>query len=248
MAFLQASAFRKIVGDVWYRANRAKLGEDDPVTPLIEEIGWQPKAVLEYGCANGWRLKKLQEKYGCKVVGVEPSQEAIDNRLVHDISCGTAEQKIFANDNIFDTIIYGFCWGFIDPPDYFRVLAEGDRLLKNGGLIILHDRTMPVPIKRHVYGFTATHREHGEHEYEVMLHSMDFPRLWLANPCYKEIKRTLDSETLDFVCVMQKDIENSFMTGKTIPRDDGMQLTDDGHPIYPEDPDHVQHQGLDGIR
>lgn len=231
MAFLQATAFRKVLGDVWYRINREHLGADDPVSPVIEAIGWRPTSVLEVGCADGWRLKKLQEKYKCQVAGIEPSQEAIANAVVDNIYRGTAEQKIFENNSCFDTIIYGFCWAFIDPPDYFRVLTEGDRLLKDGGLIILHDRTMPLPVRRHVYGFVANERD----EYEVMIHSMDFPRLWLANPCYKEVARTTDPETLDFVCVMRKDIGNSYMDGKPIPRDDGMQLTPDGHPIYPKE-------------
>ncbi len=36
---------------------------------------YQPKSILQIGCANGWRLKRFMDKYGAEVCGIDPSKK-----------------------------------------------------------------------------------------------------------------------------------------------------------------------------
>src|SRR6516164_8521172 len=71
----QSDAMMQWAGDNWLKRNKPDLGKRDPVSGMIEarQLIKPDNNILEIGCANGWRLKKLQDKYGCTVVGVDPS-------------------------------------------------------------------------------------------------------------------------------------------------------------------------------
>lgn len=214
----QTAEFLKFFGDYWYERNIADLGKDDPVSLIIEGMLLKPKDVLEIGCADGWRLRKLKEKYGCYVMGIDPSLKAIEAgagaglRLGLELQVGTADDICFPN-NQFDLVIYGFCFSYIDPELYFKVLDEGDRVLKDGGYLIIHDRTAPFPIMRqHGHIQKAT----GE-ETCVYAYAMDFASLWLAHPFYTWKASVRDPDSFENVVVLQKNIESAFVRGSHVP-------------------------------
>lgn len=168
-------------GDHWFERNQEKLGQEDPVTHQIAAvIGKRPTRVLEIGCANGWRLAKIRDLYDCEIVGIEPSMKA---------ACAAAELRVPVVQSTassvplsgkFDLIIFGFCLYLTDPDDWLLIAAENDRLLEDGGHIIIHDFPR-VPL---VYSVPYKH-----HTGVISWHN-DWARLWLGHPAYQMISET----------------------------------------------------------
>ena len=170
----QSARFLHGEGDAWLVRNKKKLPPNhDPVLELIEKTGLQPKKVLEIGCANGWRLNLLRDKYNCTCGGIDPSTKTIaeiDRLMI----TGTADNLPWG-DASFDLVIYGFCLYLCDREDLFKIVAEGDRVLEDGGHIAIHD---------FIDGAYARKYEHNEN---ILSYHLDYASLWLANPAYQAI-------------------------------------------------------------
>ncbi len=206
---VQSAAFLQLCGDLWFKVNEQDLGKSDPVSRLMEEaehLGYRPERVYEIGCSNGWRLKKIRERYGCWVGGLDPSAQATASGNGLNLSVGLAHEVHALCPEPVDTLIYGYCFAYIDPEDYFSVLASGDRMLKDGGFLFLHDRAAPYPVKRHYAGLEGT----GGEQVSVMSHEMNFSQLWTAHPFYIQIGKLLIPDKYEVVNVLKKDIEGAF--------------------------------------
>jgi SAM-dependent methyltransferase len=189
----QADIFRESEGDAWFERNRARIGEHDPVSEAIEKTGIVPTRVLEIGCANGWRLAKLSDKYGCEVIGIEPSVAACAEakKLQVGVIHGTADWLPAIGD--FDLVIFGFCLYLTDPADWFKIVSDADCVLQDGGHIVIHDFE--------TWGqFFAREYEHRD---GVMSYHFDFAKLWLAHPWYHVVCRRLD-EADDSITILKK--------------------------------------------
>jgi SAM-dependent methyltransferase len=170
----QADIFVESEGDNWLERNRKAIGRD-PVSEAIEHLGLHPERVLEIGCANGWRLAALRGKFNCEVHGVEPSMQGCIEAATRRVPVWriTADVLPAANE-AFDVVIYGFCLYLTDPIDWFKIAAEGDRVLKNGGYLIIHDFTEP----NRAFATRYAHRE------DVLAYHVRFSGLWLSHPGY----------------------------------------------------------------
>src|SRR5262249_22807204 len=97
--------------------------------------------VLEIGTANGFRLAEIQRSTGARAVAVEPSAQAIDNGCKAFPSIqfvrGTAH-SIPLEEN-FDLVIVNFVFHWIDRSNLLRSVAEADRLVRDGGWLIIGD-------------------------------------------------------------------------------------------------------------
>jgi len=164
--------------NAWFERNRSQLGAHDPVGRVIADLGLKPQDVLEVGCANGWRLKRLQQQYGCHVCGVDPSRKAIEEAGLPDVLVGTADDLPFLDNNV-DLVIFGFCLYLCDPADLFTIAAEADRVLRDGGHLIIHDFADIEPPFARPY----------EHRDGVLAYHMDHAKLWLAHPWYFRVLR-----------------------------------------------------------
>jgi ubiquinone/menaquinone biosynthesis C-methylase UbiE len=191
----QADIFLQSEGDNWLERNRDKLGAHDPVDRAITYLSLKPKRVLEIGCANGWRLTALREKFGCEITGIEPSTqagcEAADRRV--PIYRGTAE-SLPVPDGAFDLVIYGFCLYLTDPADWFRIVAEGDRVLADTGHMIIHDFYYPK----------APYAQPYHHCDDVLSYHMNFSALWLAHPGYRRVYGSGGDNNVESVTVLDK--------------------------------------------
>lgn len=175
----QAQFFMDKEGDRWFERNRDRLGQHDAVSEAIEKyVPIKPTMqVLEIGAANGWRLAKLREKYGCIVTGLDPSHAAAQDAKKHSVTVWTGTAAAMPlRSNAYDIVIYGFCLYLTDPEDWFRIVMEGDRVLKDGGYLIIHDfrmkgddETFAVPYK-HCEGLFSYHHH--------------FQYFWRAHPWY----------------------------------------------------------------
>ncbi|MBU4139154.1 MAG: class I SAM-dependent methyltransferase, partial [Euryarchaeota archaeon] len=76
----QDNIFFDYEGDNWFKRNQKSLlktTEHDFILDMIRSYNIIPRAVLEIGASNGWRLNEIYEIYGSKCTAVEPSELAI---------------------------------------------------------------------------------------------------------------------------------------------------------------------------
>jgi ubiquinone/menaquinone biosynthesis C-methylase UbiE len=108
--------------------------------------------------------------------GIDPSPTAISNGqrqfATLDLRVGTADQ-LFAENGSVDVLWYGFCLYLVDRPLLQTVVAEGDRVLRDGGLLVIHDFDPGKPRKRQYV-----------HHDGLWSYKMDYSALFTANPAY----------------------------------------------------------------
>jgi SAM-dependent methyltransferase len=141
----QDQVFAASEGDKWFFRNQHTLERFDPDTDfllkLMDLYQLRPRRTLEVGSANGFRLAAIAERHGSKVIGVDPSSEAI---LHGKASFPTVEFVVGTAASIplqecFDLIIVNSVFHWIDRTNLLRSIAEIDRLLINGGCLLLGD-------------------------------------------------------------------------------------------------------------
>jgi hypothetical protein len=73
-------------------------------------------------------------------------------------------------------VIYGFCLYLCDRRDLFRIVAEGDRVLTNGGHLVIYDFLPQAP-----------HRRDYHHDSRVLSFKMNYAEMFCANPVYRNL-------------------------------------------------------------
>lgn len=190
-------------GDAWWERNKNKLPkpEDDPVLELIRINDVTPTGVLEIGCGNGWRLSEIRKRYGCPVVGIDLSQSALnDGRKRYpsvNFAYGSASHLGYFGKDQFNLVIFGFCLYLVDREDLFKVVTESDRVLADGGYLIIQDFPARIPT-------TVPYK----HDGRLRTYKMYYPDLWLSNPSYQMLGacELLDIETGTYLMVKDNSI------------------------------------------
>ena len=163
----QKDAFLEYEADAWFNRNKeAWLNyskDKDPVINLIKNYNLDPKNVLEIACSAGYRLNAIKDLLqDCSVFGIEPSKEAIKYGQEHfphvNFTRGTADDLTTFEDGSMDIVIVGFVLYVIDRNIFFKVISEIDRVLRNGGILIIIDffsETVLKNVYQHISEFTA---------------------------------------------------------------------------------------------
>ncbi len=198
--------------DCWFERNKDTLlqREEDIVVNILERLQLQPCDVLEIGCANGYRLDMIRRRWGARTVGIDPSAKAVEDGRARygevQLLRGTAD-SIPLKDQSFDMVIFGFCLYLVDAENYLKTVAEADRVLRDGGFLVIFDFLEPYP-----------YRNPYAHKEGVYSRKMDFSQLFLAHPAYTLIHRELDRKEKNFwqhdtrsgVDILYKDLGHSF--------------------------------------
>lgn len=185
---LQDQFFFEGEGDCWFRRNKDKLNEnkiDWPAYMIKLLVGdHKIESVLELGCANGYRLNMLRQylEENCFLAGIDASLQAIrdgknrypDLCLKHGLLT-----KVPLNQQ-FDLVIVNFVLHWVDRATLSRSIAEIDRLLKNGGILILGDFLPDFPQRRYYH--------HCPDE-KIYTYKQDYAKIFEALGIYKEIAR-----------------------------------------------------------
>lgn len=188
----QKAAFFAGEGEAWLERNKNKLtGKNDPVLEAIEKYSLDPAVILEIGCANGWRLVALKQQYDCVVWGCDPGADGEKNNILRRSAESTG-----MSIGCFDLVIYGFCLYLCDPEDYFQIVKEGDRVLADGGFLIVYDFN------------DGPHKTKYKHKEGLFSYHYDFSKLWLAHPAYSLYGRAVQDETC--VTILKKSLETAF--------------------------------------
>ncbi|HEX7051203.1 MAG TPA: methyltransferase domain-containing protein [Longimicrobiales bacterium] len=120
------------LADAYARHRRA----DGAVLAALAAAVGPTSRVLEVGCGTGNYITALEERVGCRCVGVDPSGEMLKrlrvrNRRVGE-SAGSAENLPFPNDTFDLVFSVDVIHHVRDRP---RAFAEALRVLRAGGLI-----------------------------------------------------------------------------------------------------------------
>lgn len=178
----------RTIGNGYFNRRRIvirKLSErwvDDPIVNALGFMGYIPKKVLEIGCSNGWRLNRIQDKYGCQCSGIDPASMAI-KQGVEDypslfLTEGIAEELPYP-DGEFDMVIFGFCLYNCERESFFKIAYQADRVLSEGFLVV-HDFYPSVPqYNRSLDCPTA------------LTYKMDYSTMFSWHPAYRIMYRNI---------------------------------------------------------
>jgi SAM-dependent methyltransferase len=189
----QKREFLVAEGDRWFARNRAALAAPSPLRDLvIERIASQlspgtPARVLEIGCGQGGNLAALAVRHPIDGSGIDPSQEAVTAGSAQypalSLRTGTADELPY-EDASFDVVWFGFCLYLVDRTLLMRAVSEADRVLRDGGVLVIVDFEPEAPCAR-----SYSHRP------GLLSYKMDHSRLFLANPAYVLAEKHATSHT-----------------------------------------------------
>lgn len=177
----QRDAFLAGEGDAWFRRNPADDGQSDPRDVLVASHVRPSSSVLEIGCADGRRLAAIAARVpAARYVGIDPSAEAVEegNRLHPDLDLriGTADTLPFEAE--FDVVIVGFCLYLCDRALLPRIVSEVDRVLQDGGTLVVTDFDPRYP-RRRLY----------RHHPGLWSYKMDYGAPFLSFPSYSLVQK-----------------------------------------------------------
>lgn len=182
--------------DAYYQRNKTTFGKQDLVIPLLAHLGFRGAPTLEVGCADGWRLRQIHDVWKCDVAGIDPSWDALHaaRRLKIPKATfveGTADDLSAFKDEAFQLVILGFVMWFIEPELWFKVAAETDRVLADGGMLVIYDYVTARPFRINNWNTEASMQEQQTHAW-----CNDFPKLWLGHPWYRIICENMNFKAL----------------------------------------------------
>ncbi len=197
---LQSEVFSQGEGDSWFSRNQDYLlsqGADNSekfewVSWMAEQLKNQPKHIAELGCANGWRLNRLRQKYpDSQFYGLDASQAAIQDGLARydklSLKQGILHQLPW-EDQSFDLIIVYSVFMWVDRTHLLASMAEIDRVLCEGGYLIVGD-FMPDYPQRRLYHHLPTSN--------VYTYKQDYAKAFTSLGFYQEVARCHYHHELD---------------------------------------------------
>jgi ubiquinone/menaquinone biosynthesis C-methylase UbiE len=214
----QDNVFLKSEGDNWFKRNANSLvgtHDKDFVIDLIQLYNIVPKNVLEIGASNGWRLNEINGIYGCNCVAVEPSELAInagkEKYPIIEFHRAVANELPFDKDQKFDLVIINFVFHWIGREQLFKSVSEIDRVLSDGGFLVIGDFMPDSPNKVNYYHIK---------DQQIWTYKQDYARLFTCSNVYKligsitghhETKKFdpyVDNKSRIAVTLLKKDYDN----------------------------------------
>jgi ubiquinone/menaquinone biosynthesis C-methylase UbiE len=183
----QIETFLHGEGDAWFTRNAQVLTAEvvwdkDLVLQSLVQANVRPRSVLEVGAANGYRLAVLADRFGCSATALEPSASAIRDgetrfpavRFVR----GLMHDMHDLADGSFDLVLVNFVLHWIDRSKLFASVAEIDRVLVDGGHLVIGDFLPEVPQKVRYHHLPGA---------DVWTYKQDYRQIWLSSSLYREV-------------------------------------------------------------
>jgi ubiquinone/menaquinone biosynthesis C-methylase UbiE len=184
----QKDAFLKYEADNWFSRNKSALeysSKNDMVLKILKEYAATPGDVLEIGCSTGYRLNAIKEQFeGSTVTGLEPSADAIrfgkEKYQGVNFIQGTADDLQQIASASFNLVIIGFVFYVVDREMLFKAVAETDRVLKNGGTLMIIDFFSEKPVRNPYQHIT---------DMEAFAFKQNYEEIFLASKLYQLIDK-----------------------------------------------------------
>lgn len=188
----QDGIFFESEGNAWFRRNRTTIeaiGEgrsNDYPSHAVSLLNSQSPlgSILELGCSKGSRLAFLQKalEKGKRYVGVDAGREAIEEGRRDypglELHHGLLSEVPLKGE--FDCVIVNFVLHWVDRTLLARAIAEIDRLVKDGGYLVLGDFSPDYPQRR---------RYHHLEDAEVYTFKQDYPAIFKSLGTYGSVQR-----------------------------------------------------------
>jgi SAM-dependent methyltransferase len=183
----QDEVFLQSEGDRWLARNKTAILNpehlvNDHVIRTMTMMNLAPRTVLEIGASNGWRLHEITRRFGCRVTAVEPSIEAIKDGQARYPSVqflrGTASELPLDTKARFDLVIVNFVFHWVDRSTLLRSVAEIDRILPDGGFLLIGDFYPLLPQRV---------RYHHLPDQDVWTYKQNYGDIFLASNLYEMI-------------------------------------------------------------
>jgi len=183
----QDEVFLQGEGDRWLARNKDAISNperlvNDHVIGTMTMMNLAPQSVLEIGASNGWRLHEISRRFGCRVTAVEPSSQAIQDGQAHfpDVQFlrGTASELPLDAQTRFDLVIANFVLHWVDRSTLLRSVAEIDRVITNGGFLLIGDFHPSLPQRV---------RYHHLPDQDVWTYKQNYADIFLASNLYEMI-------------------------------------------------------------
>lgn len=179
----QDEIFAASEADQWFERNKHVIGaldENDVPLRLVELYKLAPTSVLEIGASNGYRVAEIARRTKARGVAVEPSGKAIEDgraRFPHvEYHQGTAANLPVTTT--FDLVIINYVLHWIDRKTLLRSIAEIDRVIADGGYLLLGDFHPWHPTRN---------KYHHLPDQEVMTYKQDYAQIFLATELYQPV-------------------------------------------------------------
>ena len=219
----QEDVFVEGEADRWFERNaramtlKHRRPSADLVIHAFEQAELEaPRAVLDVGASNGWRLQYFHDRFGSECHALEPSGRAIADGLERfsyvRFHQGVLQRIPIAEDHRFDLVLCSFVLHWVGRESLMRSCAEIDRMLCDGGVLILSDFCPASP--------TANPYHHLP-DSGVLTYKQDYERAFLSTHLYADCyRRTAPHDTAcdrrdaydsrSFVSVLRKDLRGLY--------------------------------------
>lgn len=218
----QKEAFLSYEANAWFERNKNHMmnysAEEDRIINVIRDYGIYPKNILEVGSSAGYRLHAMKKVFAAEtVVGIEPSLDAIkygtENYPSVDFIHGTIDDVQTLCDSSFDLIIVGFVFYVIDRRLLLKSISEIDRLLSDGGILIIIDFFTERAIMKNYHHIRDFSAYSFKQNYNEIFQSSQMYHL-IDKSTYDHVNMNLDA-TGDFqdlvsITMLRKDINASY--------------------------------------
>lgn len=162
----------------------------DEILNRINNIN--PKSLLDLGCGPGNILLKLSQNKNMKLYGLDISEKMI--KVANDNLNGKAELKVGDSEfipwesNSFEVVVCNASFHHYPNPE--KVLLEIKRVLKQNGILILGDPTVPLVLRQILNLFCkisngGDYRVYSEQEIKNLLITCGFKPLNFKKINYK---------------------------------------------------------------
>ena len=184
----QKKLFLELEGNKFHSRNRiqepTRIYENDLVVnhfKRIRESYTHKISVVDVGCGQGGRLGLLKDQYSDRLIGIDPSSEAIKEVKQSGIEgyVATADDLPLQSRSI-DVLIYSFSLYLCDREDLFKILYESNRVLKKQGWIIIYD----FWAKNHTWNIY-------KHNAKIKSFKLDLPSMFTWHPFYTVMDHTI---------------------------------------------------------
>src|SRR5574343_256022 len=121
----------------------------------------------------------LKREFGMDCWGIEPSIEAGKGK--ETIKVGTADNIPFSDD--YDVVALAYFLYAADRSDLFKIACEADRVLKDGGYMIVYD----------FYSLEPRVKENPDCN-EILTCKADYGGMFRWHPCYLDVYTKIQNE------------------------------------------------------